>query len=178
MYRSPETISKPILEMDPKDRPEHKVRYKRATRDTERAVHETGEIVTTTKSFSIETTAEDFFLCFLDNLGSLFQLTNATDIHMLAWLCSKCQLNTTQSSVSTADRNHFMEKLGISTQAFSNSIGRLKKLGLITGEKGTFTINPDVLWRGSVKERNKWMRGEGMKVMIDFRSITDKPTTT
>jgi hypothetical protein len=175
MYRSSQTILKPVLEMDQKDRPENKLRYKRATRDTERVEHATGEIVTTSKSFSIETTAEDFFLCFLDSLGSLFQLTNATDIHMLAFLCSKCQMNQSMSSISTADRQYLMEKLGISTQAFSMSLGRLRKLGLITGSKGTFHINPDVMWRGSVKERNKWMRGEGMKVMIDFRNITDKP---
>lgn len=136
--------------------------------------HETGEQLTTKKEITINSNGDEFFLVFLQNLGSLYQLKNATEIHVLAKLCSICSLNTNTVLIPTARRKEICSELDISNTNLTNILRSLKILGLITGDDGMFTINPELMWKGSTKAREKWMRGEtGVELMIRFKSAKE-----
>jgi hypothetical protein len=45
-----------------------------------------------------------------------------------------------QVRLSSTERLSEMEELGLTKQAYSNSINRLKKVGLLKGERGDYTI--------------------------------------
>ena len=49
---------------------------------------------------------------------------------------NKVQLSSTNRSIE-------MDELGLTKQAYSNSIARLKKVGLLTGERGVYMIHLD-----------------------------------
>lgn len=132
--------------------------------------HTTGEVLTISKSFTIPTNSEEFFLLFLKNLGSLYELKNATEIHVLAFLCANAKFNTNEVSLSTAKRNELMAKLKIRPQSLTNAIRRLRVVGLLTGDKGEYTVNPLVMWKGSIKERDVRLKDKGLSVMIKFEN--------
>lgn len=130
----------------------------------------TGEVLTTSKEFTIKTSSEEFFLVFFQSLGSLYKLNSAIDIKLLAYLCSNAVFNTCTTYLSATRRKEFMMmNPGITTQTISNSISRLKTLGLLQGDRGEYMINPEVMWKGSVKERDAWMKKDGLQVMIEFK---------
>lgn len=146
---------------------------KRRVKNIEHTVNkDTGEIITTRKEFTIGTTTEEFFLVFLANLDGIFNIKSANDLKALAYMCGACQFNTNIVHLTQAVRKEMCTKLNITNQTLSNSLGSLKRHGLVQGDGGTFTINPEIMWRGSVKERNRWMKDEGFEVMIKFRDIT------
>jgi hypothetical protein len=147
-------------------------------KNTEHTVNtDTGEVITVQKEYTIGTTTEAFFLVFLASLQSLYELKSATDIKLLAYLCSTCQFNTNIVHLPKAVRKEICTRLDITNQTLSNSLGALKKLGLLSGDGGSFTINPDVMWKGSIKERDKWMKGEGLDMVIKFRDLTKENQT-
>lgn len=139
---------------------------------------ESGEVLMTThKEFSIRTSSEEFFLVFLTELGSLYRLNAAIDIKLLAYLCSIAGFNSCTTYLSPAKRKEFQAmNPGVTTQTVTNSIKRLKELKLLQGDKGEYMINPTVMWKGSIKERDKWMKGAGFNIMINFND-KDVPKT-
>jgi hypothetical protein len=45
--------------------------------------HETGEVLTTSKEFTITVHTEEFFMTFLKSIGLLYDLKNVTDMKVL-----------------------------------------------------------------------------------------------
>jgi hypothetical protein len=132
-------------------------------------LHENG-VTTISKSFSTKTTSDAFFMCFIDNMSGLFKITCATDSKVLAKLCSMAEFNTGKVGLTPGNRKLLMEAIiGLSTQNLSHSLGRLKKLGLIAGDKGDYEINPKVFWKGTTDERNKLLKNEGLEISIKFQ---------
>lgn len=131
--------------------------------------HTTGEILTTSKEFTISTTTEDFFFVFLSYLGMLYELKNALDIHVLAFMMENVQFNKNIVSLTIAKRKELIAKIGVSKQNLSHSLKRLKEKGLVSGEDGDFFVNPELMWRGSTKERDKLLQEKGIDVRIKFK---------
>lgn len=127
-------------------------------------------IITITKNFSTKTSSEAFFMCFIDNLSGFFKITCNTDCKVLAMLCSMAEFNTGKVKLTITDRRNLLNSIeGLSTQNLSNSLGRLKKLGLIAGDKGDYEINPKAFWKGTTNERNRILKNEGLEVNIKFQ---------
>lgn len=143
--------------------------------DDERIVDKkTGEVLTVHKDVTVPATGDNFFLVFLQNLGSLYKLKNAKEIHVLAKLCSMTVMNTGTVSLTTGRRKEISDELNMTQQNLSNILGKLKKNGLISGNDGEFTINPELMWKGSTLARQKWMNGQGMSMMIQFKTAINE----
>jgi hypothetical protein len=52
-------------------------------------------------------------------------------------------------------RTKICYRLGIGYQSLSNSLRRLRELGLLSGMRGGITMNSEYVWRGDLKGRVK-----------------------
>lgn len=113
---------------------------------TEVVDKETGEIgkVENVKKQKITIESEPFYMVFIDYIAPLFNLSNSTAKSVLAWMCSKATFNTGQISLSPSDRETMMKDLNIKKSALSNILKELKEKNLISGDKGTYIINPQI----------------------------------
>lgn len=73
------------------------------------------------------------------DLKHIFQMSNATEIHLLLKLKSIEYMETIL--IPTAVRKQICEELKISPQNFTNVFSSLKKRGWLSGSDGQYTIN-------------------------------------
>jgi hypothetical protein len=122
---------------------------------------ETGELieVTVEKSYSIKNVnVDNFYMTFIENMSGYFKLKSAIDIKVLTKFCCMAEFNTGVVNLTTKLRQETCELLQITTQQLTNSISKLKTKGFLTGEKGTYTVNPKVFWKGTTQEREKLLK--------------------
>lgn len=132
---------------------------------------ETGEVIVTSKTFNVKTSQESFYMSFIENMSGFFKLRSAIDIKVLAKVCIIAEYNSGRVLITPVVRKEIIEFLNISTQQLTNSIASLKKNNLITGERGTYYINPKVFWKGNTDVRNSFLKKGGLfSVKIDFES--------
>lgn len=142
----------------------------KTTNQREIVDRETGEVtqVETEKSFTIQTTADKFYMTFIEYAKPRLKIKYASDHVVLATLCDMAMYNTGVVKITPQDRDVMCEGLELSKQQLTNSIARLKKLDLITGDRGTFTINPQVFWKGDTKTRDSLLKDEGIKITFNI----------
>lgn len=132
---------------------------------------DTGEVTTVTKTFAVRSkNTEEFFITFLSGLNAICELSRPSDIKVLALLCSRAEYNTGRVAITPIDRKEIIEKLGITAQAFSNSVNRLKKGALLQGERGEYKINPQHFWKGTTDERNRLLKEKRIDILLKYRS--------
>ena len=87
------------------------------------------------------------------------------------------RLNTTNPTEDNTLNNNLSHNFNITTinETTStkpknpiNNLKKLKELGLITGEKGEFTINPEIFWKGDTKTRQQVLEGKSLKVSFEL----------
>ena len=130
---------------------------------------ETGEVVTTSKHFSVKTTPEKFYMTYIDNLAAFFELRSLVDTKLLQVLCMRAEYDSGVVMLPAGERADICKLLSISSQQVTNSLNSLKKLRLITGEKGVYKINPSVFWKGSLDARRKVMEGS-LQITVQFNT--------
>lgn len=136
---------------------------------TETTSIETGETFLVKKSISIQAkTTDDFFMIFIKSLSGFFKIKSAVDIKVLIKFCQIADFNTGQILLPTGTRKDICSELDIQNQHLSNSIARLKTMGLVTGEQGKFELNPLLSWKGEMKEREKLLKKK-KNMQLDFR---------
>lgn len=129
----------------------------------------TGEITSIQKTFSIKAdTTEQFYITFLTGLNAIDTLSRPSDIKTLGHLCARAEYNTGVVRISGGIRRELEARLGISTQSLSNSLGRLKIAGLISGKGGDFEINPHCFWKGTTDERNRLLRNKQADITFKY----------
>jgi len=136
----------------------------------ERVNQTTGEFVTSRKSVSVETDSDKFFMTFISEMSSFYKINCLTDVKVLAALCSNAQFNSYTVLLPPSVRKTIMADCGINTQTMSNSMKRLKDLGLVSGADGEYHINPNIFWKGSTNERKKLLADKGLEINIKFTS--------
>lgn len=130
---------------------------------------ETGEVTETEKHFTIKVKNQQaFYSVFINTIGRMYDLKCVSDYKVMIELCCNAEFNTGIIHMSPHLRKDMLERLVMTTQNFSNSIFRLKGLRLITGDKGTFTINPEIFWVGERNSRIHLLNDE--EFMISFVS--------
>lgn len=112
-------------------------------------------------------TVADFYMTFAEFVNPVHRLKSANDISVLGMLCKYMDYNN-QANLTTKARKEICEVIGISSSVFSRSLASLKEKGFITGEEGVFDINPFIFWKGSSKEREKLLKGEGLALKLNF----------
>lgn len=131
---------------------------------------ETGDVTEVEKSVTVSTGGGDkFFMTFIENLSSFYNISCLTDVKVLAKMCSMVEYNTYQVFMPTARRKDIMVSLSINTQTMTNALTRLKGVGMISGSDGMYEINPNVFWKGSTKERDRLLKTKGIEIKIKFK---------
>jgi len=140
------------------------------TEHTDRA---TGEVVVTetTKKFSVAVSTESFYMTFIGAMQGIFAIENLTDVKVLAKMCERAEYNTGRVLMTSDIRKEIMKALSITPQTMSNSFARLKKLNLITGERGTYELNAHVFWKGDTNSRNNLLKS---KSRLSFTAQIEK----
>jgi hypothetical protein len=129
----------------------------------------TGEVLTIRKEYNIKTTSEEFFMTFISSLASFYQITAITDVKVLTFMCVNADFNTGKVSLTAAKRKELIVTANLNNrQTVTNSLTRLKKLGLIAGDEGEYEINPTVFWKGSTRERERLLRKDGATLIMKF----------
>lgn len=129
---------------------------------------ETGEIITSSKTFSVKVNQDEFYMTYIENMSGFFDLRSAVDMKVLTKFCISAEYNTGKIVLSVAERQSIMAFLGISSQQLSNAINSLKTHGLLDGEKGTYYINPLVFWKGKNEIRNTILKEGKLTLNIEF----------
>lgn len=131
---------------------------------------ETGEIVTlvSAKEYSTKVESDKFYMTFIDYIAPLYKIKSENARKILAWMCSHAEYNTGVVSLTTADREQMASEIDICSNTITNNLSTLKKLGLISGEKGKFQINPQIFWKGDTKTRRELLKNEELKITFSF----------
>lgn len=142
-------------------------RYKHETTITNR---DTGEVTTTSKTEHISKVknSEEFYMCYIQTMAMMMKITSMEDIRLLTKLCLMMSYGTNEVHLTTQRRQQAAKELGVHDTTISRSIGRLKKLGIISGDRGEYQINPIFYWKGTNETRDKLLREQGLTFKIQF----------
>lgn len=129
---------------------------------------ETGEIITTSKTFSVKTNQDHFYMSYIEYLSPVLSLKSQLDKDVLMYFCMMAEYNTGKVSLSTQERQELLTKLDVASQSLSRAVNNLKELDLITGDRGLYHINPKVFWKGTNETRDKLLKDKKLNVTISF----------
>jgi hypothetical protein len=133
-----------------------------------------GKATTTSKSFNIKVKdSEDFFLTFLGYMKPGLKIKSVRDAHVLTKMCLAMEFNTNKVSLPSSRRKEICLELGIQNSHLSNSIQRLKVLGLLWGEGGVYELSPYAVWKGHTDARDNLLKNEGIELRLKFKSSFD-----
>ena len=137
---------------------------------------ETGEVLlqTTSKTFNIKVTSEEFYFTFLTLLKDVVGLKSIIDVKVLFALCNNAEFNTGIVSMSTNKRKEIMEFVGITYHTLANSLSRLKKQKFISDKNRDYTINPIYFWKGDLKTREQLLKEGKLSINIEFENNEQK----
>lgn len=142
------------------------------SKNTEIVDPETGEIhsTETTKIFKINMGKQDeFFMTFCKYLSSFYQLKYADDIKMIIKFNEWAEFDTGDVDLTAKKRLEITEQLGIRNDSISKSLKRLREGDMISGDKGSYRINPIIFWKGDKAKRAELLRSDGLKVEFNFK---------
>jgi len=126
---------------------------KRRLRNETRTFDGNGNKVVMTTEYGVSVDMDEYFYTFTKPLGLFYEINCITDVKILVYMCEKCEFNTNVVRITALERRELMEITKIKTQGISNAMRRLRGLGLIYGSGGVYEINPNLWWRGNMKER-------------------------
>lgn len=107
-------------------------------------------------------------MTFIDYVAPLFKLKSSSAQKILAWMCSYAEYNTGKVWLTTNQRKLMASELGISNNTITNNLAILKDLKLISGEKGDFTINPLIFWKGDSQTRSKLLKDSELQITFSI----------
>lgn len=145
---------------------------KRITQTTQKEIVDinTGELVKvdTQKTFTEKVNSEKFYMTFLDYIAPLYKLRSEVARRILDWMCENAGFNTGTVILSTSERQQMCKDLDLTGNQVTNNLKKLKDLNLITGEKGTFTLNPEIFWKGDAQTRKQVLEGKSLKISYEL----------
>ena len=134
----------------------------------------TGEVLTVHKEFSIKVKQDEFIMFYVKSLASLFEIPQGKELYTFILLSTIAEYNTGEVNISAAKRKLLCEQLNVTSTQFSNHLKTLNKLGLISGTKGLYYINPEIFWKGENSVRNEYLKNKGFKVTLNFEQDDEK----
>jgi hypothetical protein len=124
--------------------------------------------VDTQKTFTEKVSPESFYMTFIGYMSPLFNLHSDVARSILDWMCMRAEYNSGVVDLSASKRQKMCQDLSITSNQVTNNLRKLKELGLITGDKGEFTINPEIFWKGDTKTRQQVLEGKSLKVSFEI----------
>ncbi len=131
---------------------------------------ETGEIITTNKTYSVKTDPENFYMTYIESLASFFQIKSLLDIKLIIRFCTLAEYNSGRVLITSSLRRELLEGMNIDKYQLSKSIKKLKELNLLTGDHGTYYLNPDIFWKGTNSMRRELIKKKQLNITISFES--------
>ena len=144
------------------------LKNKRLVNETTTVDRTTGEIVTTSKTFNIKVVGEEFYMTFVPNMASFYEIKSLVDSKVLAKFGEYATFITGEVLLPPSKRAKIASDLKISVQQVTNSILNLKKLGLISGSRGAYELNPFVWWKGTTEARNNLLKNHSLELTVKF----------
>lgn len=145
---------------------------KRITQTIQREIVDvnTGEIVKvdSQKTFTEKINPEHFYMTFIDYIAPLYQLHSEVARRMLDWMCEHAEYNTGIVDLSTSKRQQMCTELNLANNQVTNNLKKLKDLNLITGDKGSFTVNPEIFWKGDAQTRKDILNNKSLQVSFEI----------
>lgn len=142
---------------------------------TETIDHATGEVLRSERTYTARRKAQLFMSMELPVCPLLHQLTRAKDMRVLLALGEIAEFNTNAVFLVASRRQQVMAIAGVSSAQLSASLGRLRALGLVRGDKGEAVVHPAAFWKGhSAKKREllaSWMKG--LPTSTDFTQASE-----
>ena len=131
---------------------------------------DTGEILSyeSEKTFTQKIDKDKFYITYIDFIAPFFQLKSAKAKDLLIWMCNNAEFNTGRVLMPTEVRDKVSKELDISPNGITNNLKALKDLNLISGQKGTFTINPKIFWKGDEKARKAFMNEKEIQIKFSI----------
>lgn len=131
---------------------------------------ETGEVksIEVSKVFTTKVNSDAFYMTFIDYLSPIFNLKSDAAKTLLVWLCTHAEFNSGIVSLSAADRKQICIDLNITNSTISNNLKKLSELNLIYGKDGKYTINPQVFWKGDLKERDRLLKDKDIQITFSI----------
>ena len=59
-------------------------------------------------------------------------------------------------------------ELNLANNQITNNLKKLKDLNLITGDKGSFTVNPEIFWKGDAQTRKDILNNKSLQVSFEI----------
>jgi hypothetical protein len=134
---------------------------------------ETGamEFLDTKKLYSVTFDDSDrFFQVYVGMLQSFYEIKYIKDCFLLVKFAELANYNTGHIELSTKLRGVICEDLSINPSNLSTSIKRLIDAGLLFGDKGSYTINAGLFWKGDAKKRKELLEKDGVELTIQFKA--------
>ena len=129
---------------------------------------------TETQYYSIPFRGDEFYMTYYKYMAPLFRIKSLMDVKVLWQLTQYAEFSTGIVVLSPERRKHIVSVTGVSLNNLPKHLASLKNLGLITGERNDYTLNPAIFWRGSNKDRTHFMNtDEGRRVVLEFRKVND-----
>lgn len=129
-----------------------------------------GAVTTTQQVYSLKLkSGEEFYMTYLSFMQHLLRIKSMIDVHVLTKFCSMMQFNSNQVFITTGVRKAICAELNLHNSNLSAAIRRLRDLGLISGEEGTFEINPIVVWKGTTETREQLLKERGLQLVINLQ---------
>lgn len=120
---------------------------------------EKGEKTSVTETYyGIPVNTESFIMLFFGHSELLYNIESVTDFKVLGCMLSRCQWNDNKVYLSGNEKKKICEFLTIKYQTLLNSLQKLKKHKIITGNRDEFYLNEKMFWKGSLSERLKKLK--------------------
>lgn len=127
-----------------------------------------GVKTTTSKTYSVKVKSDEFYMTFVKYISPFFNLTQPTDIKLTMILCTMAEYNTGIVRLTSSDKKEIADTISVGVHTIENSITRLKKKNLISGEKGKYTINHFIFWKGTAEERSRLIKENKIQFGVSF----------
>ena len=102
-----------------------------------------------------ESLEDSFYMTFIDYIGPIYGLKPEAIKGFLAWLCSRAEFNTGNVTLNANIRKTICKELNITNNTITNYLKKLKDAKIISGEKGSYIINPKIFWKGELGVRSQ-----------------------
>ncbi len=120
---------------------------------------DTGELTVTTqrKVVKHKVSADKFYMVYLHSINVYGELTGG-EIKVLAGLNTFAEYDTNRVYLTADRRIKICDIMNMTLGGVANCIMSLKKKDIISGTRGTYTINPYYFWQGTLRERDNVMK--------------------
>ena len=131
---------------------------------------QTGEIIQQelVKTFTKKIESDKFYMTFVDYIAPYYNLKSDTAKSILSWMCAHAEYNTGIVNLTTNVRKQLTDDLKISPNTLTNNLGVLKKNNIISGEKGSFLLNPEIHWKGDMNTRAKLLASKEIQITFNI----------